>query len=527
MEEESFSNTEIQEFLQKFFICVRIDREERPDLDQLYRRAVKAMTGQEGWPVNVFLTPELRPFYGGTYFSFESRYKKPSFRALLEKVKKVYFEDSAEVQKSADSLTNFLFQSGRYFESKSLQSQNLYSKVLANLEKLHDQDFGGFGGSPKFFHTEAFELFILASAVSGENFYSKAVSDGLLKILSSGVFDHVEGGFFRFASDREWQKPHPEKSLCDSVLMARVLLSAFGIEKNELFRAAAKKTLDFVSSKFRSPEGLFWSSEYSDQIDRAAHFYFFSSQELVQTFSNEEQEDFKEHFRLAGEPGALCWRAPANLESWSSRASLWQRLKDLRLQREPLLLNRKIQTSWNALSISSFIEFSKVTGDQAYWAIAEKALQALLDRFKDVDYIPHVQEVSSLGFLEDQVFWGQALLDAYEQSGDKMYLDSAESVGRMILSQFYDPKAGGFWSTPEGQKDLLVRTKELHDSAMPSSFTHAILFFLKLHRATSETCFQEAAMRSVESVLGTAEEEPGGFSSLARVLYWLTQSEPA
>lgn len=524
MEKESFSHPEIAKLLQDLFVCIQIDRETRPDLDQLYRRAVQAMTGQEGWPINVFLTPELRPFYGGTYFSFTSQYKKASFREILQKIARVYKEDSADVQKSSDSITNFLFQTGRYFESKKLNSQDLFSKALKNLEKIQDQEFGGFGSSPKFFHTEAFHFFLHAAQTTGQSFYLDSVKSSLLKVLSSGVYDHVEGGVFRFSSDREWQKPYPEKSLCDSALMAKLLTAAFEKTGDEIFKEIAKKTLDFMTTKLRSSAGLFWSSEYAESLEEASEYYFFRSEEWEKHFSKQDQERLKETFRLTGEPGSVCWRHAISSELLSANADLIDQLRKLRQQKTSIRLNEKVQTSWNALAISALIHFAKVSGEASFWMSSKVALEYFSERLLKGDPVSHVFE-GSIGFLEDYVFLANAFLDAEAFSGEEIYLKAAEKLSRQILDSFYDSKSGGFWTTAEQQKDLLMRTKEVHDSAMPSAFSYAILLFHRLYKKTDNENFREVAIRSAESILGTAEEEPGGFSSLARVVEILVQSE--
>lgn len=528
MEKQSFSHPEILKLLQEYFVCIRVDREARPDLDLIYRRAVQAMTGQEGWPLNVFLTPELRPFYGGTYFSFESAYKKASFREILQKVIKVYREDLADVQKSADSITNYLFQTGRYFESKKLESQNLFSKVLANLEKLHDAEYGGFGSSPKFFHPEAFQFLLQAAKASGQSFYLDLVKSSLLKILSSGVYDHIEGGFFRFSSDREWQKAYPEKSLCDSALMADLFVTTFEQSGDEIFKVMAKNTLEFILTKLQSPEGLFWSSEYAENLERASDYYFFRSTDWLNYFSSEDQEVLKNCLRLTGEPGSVCWRSALSVEKLSESKKLLDQLRALRLNKQPICLNQKIQTSWNALAILSLIRYAKVTKENSFYETAERALEKLLEAFFDANSVAvsHVLNEDSPGFLEDHAFLGLALLEAEDFSGKEIYLEAAEKLGQKVLNSFYDSKSGGFWSTAEEQKDLLMQTKEIQDSAMPSAFSYAILFLQKLYEKNSKEIYREAAIRSAESILGTAEDEPGGFSSLARVVARLSHSEP-
>ena len=523
MERESFSHPDICKLLQESFVCIRVDRESRPDLDLIYRRAVQAMTWQEGWPINVFLTPELRPFYGGTYFSFESAYKKASFKEILQKVIKVYREDLADVQKSADSITNYLFQTGRYFESKKLESQNLFSKVLANLEKVHDSEYGGFGSSPKFFHTEAFHFFLQAAETSGQSFYLDAVKSSLLKILSSGVYDQVEGGFFRFSSDREWQKPYPEKSLCDSALMAKLLTAAFEKTGDEIFKEIAKKTLDFMATKLRSSEGLFWSSEYAEGLEEASEYYFFRSEEWEKHFSKQDQERLKETFRLTGEPGGVCWRHAISSELLSANDDLIDQIRKLRQQKTSIRLNKKVQTSWNALAISALIHFAKVSGEASFWMSSKVALEYFSERLLKGDPVSHISE-GSIGFLEDYVFLANAFLDDEAFSGEEIYLKAAEKLSRQILDSFYDSKSGGFWTTAEEQKDLLMRTKEVHDSAMPSAFSYAILLFHRLYKKTDNENFRGVAIRSAESLIGSAEEEPGGFSSLARVVEILVQS---
>lgn len=519
MEKESFSLPEVARVLNEFFVPIKVDREERPDLDQLYMRAVQAMTGQGGWPLNVFLTPDLRPFYGGTYFAPDRRYGRPGFIEVLERVRDIYVNQSDELRKSADSLTNYLFQTGRYFEEKKKAESDLFPKVLRNLEALYDPENGGFGPAPKFFYTDGLKLFLLAHEISGNEFYLESVQKTLTNMCKGGVFDQVGGGFHRYSTDEAWMIPHYEKMLYDNALLVECLALTVERTQDPFLTFCLERTIDWIFREMKSPSGGFYSAMDADSEGQEGKFYVWSKGEIEKVLSLEEAQKFFEVLVCSQNAKApICLNRALREDEIPLFKTCFEKLRKQRDVRTQPGLDTKIQTSWNGLLISALCKAFDVRAKEEFIKEAERTTEYIWKAaFQDglLRHLIYDGTPSEEAFLEDQVYFGKALLDLFYTTQKTEYFSKALDLAEGIKSEFYDDKSGGFWTSSARQTDLLLRFKDIFDGALPSSLAIGVSLFQNLYLLTGREDLGEVALRSFESVLGTAEEQPGGFSSLA------------
>lgn len=513
MEKESFSDPKVAEILNENFIPIKLDREERPDIDAFYMKAVQVLTGQGGWPLNVFLTPELRPFFGGTYFPPEPRHGMPSFSDLLVSLSTAYKERADEVRQNSDQLSNILFQSGRYFESSKELKPGWVDQSVLNIKAQFDSQEGGLGEAPKFFHVDAFRL-LLRSEDSEAHSMVKLFLD---RISAGGIHDQVAGGFHRYSTDRNWSTPHYEKMLYDNALLAELFTESFRKFGQERDRWMACLTIDWVIREMQSSDFLFYSSMDADTGKAEGAFYLWSDEELQSSFKDtQDWEDFQSQFRAKG---TLSLKSLAKTgEEWSRQRTLMAQLLEKRGRREKPAIDYKVQTSWNALFLKALVTAGFTFERMDYAQLAVSLADSLWEKAFDQDHLKHViYEGSSppAGFLEDAAFFAEALLECFFKTNEIRFYERAKRLANLIADQFFDEEAGGFWMNSKSQSDVLFRFKEIHDSAMPSAFSAALSVFSKMNLLSAESRYAEIFDKSLQSIAGTAQAEPGGFQSLA------------
>lgn len=521
MEAESFSQEEVAKILNKEFIPIKLDREERPDIDNVYMKAVQAMTGQGGWPLNVFLTPDLRPFFGGTYFPPEPRHNLPAFKDLLQAVSKAFKEQVEAVQKNADSLVNVIFQSGRYFEAKAQIEDQLLEAVNQHLEQAHDANYGGFGPAPKFFYTDAFRLWLRQAEERRE-----LAEESLSKIINGGIYDHLAGGFHRYSTDAEWKVPHFEKMLYDNALLTRLLVEACRATGNQEFKRVANECIDWAFREMRGDHGAFYSAIDADTDEGEGAYYTWAWSELKELLDKEVFDRFSKRFNCKKDGNfedrnILFLSSPLSESERLEFSPALNRLYEARKKRTAPQRDLKVQTSWNGLMISALCQAGRVFSQPSLIQEAERTAQYILETAYPSDRLLHIsygEEQEIPGMLEDYAYFGIGLLDLFEVTGKSRYLERLRQLGRQMITDFYDSKAGGFWSTAEDQGDVIVRTKEVLDSALPSPYHIAAELCLRLYQIDLDKEYYEAFERSTKAVLGSAEKAPGGFQSLALAL---------
>jgi uncharacterized protein YyaL (SSP411 family) len=516
MEHESFEDPAVATVMNDGFVCIKVDREERPDVDAIYMDAVQAMTGSGGWPLNAFLTPDGVPFFAGTYFPPEGRHGLPSWRELLGGVRNAWDTQRNEIDEAAQKNVPRL-QGAAFMEAPAdaLAASSLDDAVVA-LRRLFDGENGGWGGAPKFPATSVME-FLLAR---GENAMPLQT---LRRMASGGIYDQIGGGFARYSVDARWLVPHFEKMLYDNALLARVYLHAFQVSDEGLFRRVCEETLDWAMRELRQDEGGFASSLDADSEGVEGRFYVWTPAEIVAALGDELGAIAISHFGVteAGnfEGANILVRAtpdPAELRAikdglLSARAArVWPALDDKRL------------TSWNALMISALADAGAALERADYLSAAVTCARFVERELRDSSgrllRTFNRGQAKLPAYLEDHAYLLEAYLSLYEATFDPTWFTASVELADTILERFYDPSLGGFFSVADDHTGLIARRKDLEDAPIPSGGSAAAFGLLRLARMTGEARYEDAALSLIRLLHVIAPEHPLAFGHLLRAI---------
>ena len=538
MERESFENPEVAVLLNRNFVSIKVDREERPDLDDLYMGAVQAIAGRGGWPMSVWLTPELKPFYGGTYFPVESRFGLPGFLQLLGSIAEAWRDQRATVVKDASHLTEALQRQARHEPGAMLPSARVFDEALDQLHRSFDPEWGGFSPAPKFPPFLAVELILRRGR--------KQDQPGALRTLDAmaegGIFDHLGGGFARYSVDAHWLVPHFEKMLYDNAELASTYLTAFLATGEERYAKVARSTLDYLLRDLQDEGGGFYSSEDADSEGEEGRFYTFRPAEVCAILGDADGGLFCDAFGIQasgntedGKSVLHRFSAPENLaeshrlspEALATKLeSLRKRMWEAREKRVHPHKDDKVLTSWNGLTLSALARGFQVLKDERYRKAA-LACAAFLQKelFKDGVLLRTWRkgQAHTPGFLEDYATVALGLVDLYETTFEARWLRWAEQLVEIMRERFEDPGAGGFYSTEERQRDLILRQKPAFDHSLASANALAVQALLRIaHQLDREdlTASAEHALRCFAPLL---EQAPRGCLGLLEGLELLQQ----
>jgi uncharacterized protein len=553
MERESFENPEIAKILNEFFVPVKVDREERPDVDRVYMLFVQASTGSGGWPMSVWLTPDRKPFFGGTYFPPDNRYGRPGFGAILQNLARAWTEDRQRIEQSGGQVLAQLREytgssntgeaAGLAVRAGSAVSKDALDSAFYAFRRMFDAKLGGFGGAPKFPRPSVHNFLVRYYAETGNEEALEMVLLTLREMAKGGMNDQLGGGFHRYSVDERWFVPHFEKMLYDQAQLAISYLEAFQITRDGQYAAAARAIFSYVLRDLTHPEGGFYSAEDADSAPDPAHprqkregaFYVWGREEIEAAlgpadaaifnfrFGVEDRGNVSEdpHGEFGGrnilfqahtvEETAEHFRIHAD-EARSVLRSASLKLLDIRSARPRPHLDDKILTGWNALMISAFAKGAQILDEPRYTDAARGAASfirqhlwverrgerpngngqrgVLLRRFRD-------GEAAIDGFLDDYAFLIQALLDLYETSFEHEDFEFAAVLAERTIELFEDRERGGFFSTEEGGADLVLRLKDDYDGAEPSGNSGMALALLRLARMTGRDDFRQAAERTL------------------------------
>ncbi|MDQ3871089.1 MAG: thioredoxin domain-containing protein, partial [Chloroflexota bacterium] len=530
MERESFEDEATAAKLNEKFVSIKVDREERPDLDAIYMDAVQAMTGQGGWPMSVFLTPEGKPFYGGTYFPSERRYGMPSFRDVLDGVSRAWQEDRAGVESTGSQLAQAIASEGRAADpgaAAPLGSSVLEAAMVA-LERSFDAAHGGWGGAPKFPQPMAIE-FLLRHYVRTDDQRALAMARRTLDAMAAGgIYDHLGGGFARYSTDAHWLVPHFEKMLYDNAQLARVYLHAFQLTREPRYREVVEETLDFLLREMATEDGAFASSLDADTEGEEGRTYVWSADEIREVLADSsvlfeaaygvtERGNWEGHNILSrvrddaalGRDFAL---APEEVAARLREAR--GKLLERRNSRPQPARDDKVLAAWNGLVLAPFAEASRVLARADYGAAASRAADVLLGSLRGPDGRLRRSwkdgRAAHNGVLEDYTHLAEGLLALYEATFDERWFIAARELMDRVIDRFADP-AGGFFDTSDDHERLLTRPKGLQDNALPSGNAMAALVLLRLAALTADAQYREAAERALRLVVGVAARYPTGF----------------
>ena len=516
MEHESFEDEAVAAYMNEHFVCIKLDREERPDLDAIYMEAVQAMTGRGGWPLNAFLTPEQAPFYAGTYFPPEERHGMPSWRAVLEAVAEAWRTRSGEIRESGARIGERLRGGAGLEPAEGPLEPGALDEAMAGLRDAYDPRHGGFGGAPKFPSPSTIELLLRRGETEMSAHTLRAMAAG-------GMYDMVGGGFSRYSVDERWLVPHFEKMLYDNALLARAYLHGWQVTGEPLFRRVCEETLDWALREMRAPEGGFYAALDADSEGEEGRFYLWTPEQLREVLGDEDAEVAAAFYgvRPGGnfEGRTILTRGehePPGLED------IRRRLYDARAKRVWPGLDDKRLTSWNALTIAALADAGAVLGRDDFVAAARDCAEfvlrdlrspegRLLRTYKD-------GEAKLNAYLEDHAFLLEALLTLYEATFEDRWFTEARALADALIERFADEERGGFFETSSDHERLVARRKDLEDHPIPSGNAAAALGLLRLAALTGEHEYEARAVGVLRLLAPLAVRHPHAFSHLLQAL---------
>ena len=516
MEHESFEDEETARFMNEHFVPVKVDREERPDVDSIYMEAVQGMTGHGGWPLTAFCDPEGVPFYGGTYFPPEPRHGMPSFQMVMEAVVQSWATQREQIRAAAGRIRSQLEAVGRIDPADEPVSEQLVGAAVQQLRKQADMRHGGFGRAPKFPPASALELLLTRGVTD-------VVEVTLDAMAAGGIHDQIGGGFARYSVDEIWLVPHFEKMLYDNALLARMYLHGYLALGHERWRETAERTLDWMLAEMRGPEGGFFSALDADSEGEEGRFYVWDAAEFRQLagaavadyYGITEGGNFEGRNipNLIGRPDA---EAPAGLDE--ARRALYE----ARSKRVWPGLDDKRLLSWNALAIAALADAGAALGRDDYLAAAREAADFTWTTMRDGDgrllrsYKDGEAKLNA--YLEDHAYLLEALLTLYEASFETRWFDAARETADQMIARFSDPERGGFFTTSNDHEQLIARRKDIDDHPIPSGNSAAAFGLLRLARLTGEHDYERHAESVFRLFAGVAARHPSAIGHLLRAI---------
>ena len=512
MERESFEDAGVAAYMNEHFVCIKVDREERPDVDAIYMEACQAMTGQGGWPLNVFCTPDQAPFYAGTYFPPSPVRGMPSWRQLLEAIVEAWTERREEIRDGAPRIVERLQGAALLQPSHEILDPHMPAEAVAGLRRAFDPRNGGFGVAPKFPQPSAIEFLLRR----GDTEVSVTT---LRSMASGGIYDQVGGGFARYSVDAQWLVPHFEKMLYDNALLARAYLHGWQVSGDALFRRVCEETLGWALREMRGPEGGFYSALDADSEGVEGKFYVWSLDELRAAAGDEAADWFGATAEGNFEGANILTRGdgePGRLDEW--RATLY----DVRKERGWPGLDDKRLCSWNALMISAFADAGAVLENADYLDAARKCADFVLTEMRDDQGRLLRSWKDGVGrlnaYLEDHAYVVEALLTLYEATWEPRWFNAARETADTMIERFADDERGGFFDTASDHEQLIVRRKSLEDNPIPAGNSSAAFGLLRLAALTGERDYEQRAVGVFRLLHEVAARHPQAFAHLLQAM---------
>ena len=544
MEHESFENEAIAKLMNDNFVNIKVDREERPDLDQIYMNAVQMITGHGGWPMTVFLTPEGVPFYGGTYFPPEDRYNMAGFPRVLLSVAEAFHSQQEQVAHTASTMLGELRRVGIAEPSREMITTELLSSAHRRISGTYDRTNGGFGGAPKFPPAMVLEFFLHMYYRSGDRDTLDIVAHTCRQMARGGIYDQLGGGFHRYSVDAHWLVPHFEKMLYDNAQLSRLYLHLYQVTKDDFFRTIAEQTLDYVVREMTDTAGGFYSSQDADSEGHEGKFFIWSRSEIVEALGEKDGTVFCDYFN-ATEAGNFEGDNILHItDDAASVASRYQLSVDqlralIKRGRENLLARReqrikpardeKTLTAWNGLMLASFAEASAILERGDYRTVAEANAHYLLTHLCRDGLLLRTSkdgEAKLNGYLEDYACLVDGLVCLFEATGDLRWLKSSVELTDKMIEQFWDEEQGGFYFTGTSHEQLIVRSKDFLDNATPAGNSVAALAMLKLSSLTGNDEYRRRATTALRLIADQIRRYPSAFGwALCAFDYYLSSAK--
>ena len=528
MERESFENEATAFLMNEHFINIKVDREERPDLDAVYMEAVQMMTGSGGWPMTVFLTPDGKPFFGGTYFPPEERHNMPGFPRLIQSIAKAYRDDRSEIDRATQKITSQMGRSGQMQGGDSPLTVEVLHQAYSTLAGSFDYQNGGVGAAPKFPQPMTLEL-LLRYYHHGYNPRALEMVDLTLeKMARGGIYDQIGGGFHRYSTDAYWLVPHFEKMLYDNALLARLYLHAYLVTGKPLYRRITEETLDYVLREMTDELGGFYSAQDADSEGEEGKFFVWTPDEIEAVLGEEEGSIFGGYFGVtdAGNfEGKTIFNVPQPADSFSEEHGLpleqlqalidrgKQALRDKREQRVHPLRDDKVLASWNGLMLRSFAEAAVVLNRADYLNAAINNAAFLLDTMKPQGRLLRTYrdgQAKLLGYLEDYAFVADGLLALYEATFEPRWLKEALALADSMVELFWEETAGAFYDTGSDHESLVIRPRDVFDSAQPCGGSVASELLLRLAVITGNQEYAVKAATPIRALYDLMSRAPAG-----------------
>jgi uncharacterized protein YyaL (SSP411 family) len=537
MEHESFESEAIAAELNKHFVCIKVDREERPDLDQIYMNAVQLLTGRGGWPMSVFLTPDLKPFYGGTYWPPEPRHGMPGFDQVIAAVAKAWDENREGVLETSERLTQELARVSQQENANGELSGTLLTNAVGYYRQTYDRTYGGFGGAPKFPAPMSLRVLMRHWHRRQDQFALDMVTGTLNRMAAGGIYDHLGGGFARYSVDARWLVPHFEKMLYDNAQLVVAYLEAFQITANEEYARVVSETLDYVLRDMTDAAGGFYSTEDADSEGVEGKFYIWTPEQLEAVLGVEAAATFGKVYDVT-EAGNFeesnILNLPKSLEQQAQllgrdvadlRAELGESRKQLFAAREQRIhphKDDKVITAWNGLMIEAFAAAGATLGESRYLDASRRAADFVQQKLRRADgrllHTWRKGEAKFAGFLDDYTYLACGLIALYEATGESRYLEQAIADMETVLTRFAEEGEGGFYYTADDQEQLLVRNKEFADNAVPSGNALAALALVKLAKLTGDERYLSAAEQTMQASVELMKRYPSGTAQMLQAV---------
>lgn len=497
MERESFEDEEVAKVLNDNYISIKVDREERPDLDHLYMTFCQVLTGQGGWPLTIIMTPEKKPFFAGTYFPKHSRGGLAGLIELLTKIAALWVGQREKLISTGDELTTFVIKESLEFSAGDL-SAKVIDDAYQRLEHYFDREYGGFGHAPKFPTPHQLTILLRYYVVKGEKKALAMVEKSLEQMYKGGIFDHIGFGFSRYSTDRKWLVPHFEKMLYDNALLAMTYLEAYQVTAQDLYREIAEKIFAYVLREMTSPEGAFYSAEDADSEGVEGKFYLWTPEEIQEILGDDAGNSFCRIYDITKQGNFAGSNIPnlinSKLEDLAKIEAEYkeerEKLYQVRDKREHPFKDDKILTAWNGLMIAALAMGGRILDNAQYLSAAEKAFAFILNKLTDQKGRLLVRyrngEAAYPAYLDDYAFLIWALLELYASTYKPKYLNKALALNKEMLDLFWDEEQKCLYLTGRDSEKILVRPKEIYDGALPAGASVAVLNLLKLANLTGE-----------------------------------------
>ena len=532
MERESFENEKIAALMNELFVNIKVDREERPDLDEIYMNAVQMLTGRGGWPMTMFLTPEGKPFYGGTYFPPEDRQGMPGFPRILQGVAQAYRERPADVEKSVAQILETLHHMAESQPSEKDFAPGIIAESCEKIARAYDSENGGLGQAPKFPNPGVYELFLRYYSESGDERYLTMVAQTLSKMAQGGIYDHVGGGFHRYSVDAKWLVPHFEKMLYDNAQLLRIYSQAYVITGEPLYKTVVEESAGYLLREMHQPEGGFYSTQDADSEGEEGKFFVWTLAEIDALLGAEDGEVFARMYDVTEEgnfeeknilhpiltvdqASKFFRKEKSEIEALIARTK--EKLFTAREKRIKPFRDEKIIAAWNGLLLSGLAEAIKITGASSCLEASRRTVEFIFGRMFRDGYLLHVYkdgQAKLRGYLDDYAFVALGLLDLYEVLLDRSLIDRAMELADIMLREFWDERGGGLFYTGKSHVPLISRAKPVFDASIPSGNAIAAQLLLRLYHLVGAEDYHTRAETILRSYYDAMVSQPFGFAHM-------------